>query len=65
MAETAAPEARERLFKSRRLLLLMSFILLAHYALGIEIKSDAESFGLRFEFASVERVWVGVWIVWT
>jgi hypothetical protein len=64
MAE-AAPEARERLFKTRRLLLLMSFILLAHYALGIQIKSDAESLGLRFEFAKVERVWVGVWVVWT
>ena len=43
----------------------MSFILLAHYALGIQIKSDAESLGLRFEFANVERVWVGVWVVWT
>jgi hypothetical protein len=56
---------RERLFKTRRLLLGISVVLLAHYALGIQIKSDAESLGLRFELPDVQRVWIGVWVVWT
>ena len=59
------PELRERLFKARRLLLTTSVILLAHYALGIQIKSDAESLGLKFELPDIQRVWFGVWIVWT
>jgi hypothetical protein len=59
-----APELRERLFKARRLLLATSVILLAHYALGIQVKSDAESLGLKFELPDVQRVWFGVWVVW-
>jgi hypothetical protein len=58
-------DSRERLFKCRRLLLGTSVALLAHYALGIEIKSDADAMGLRFEFADIKKFWIGLWIVWT
>jgi hypothetical protein len=60
-----APELRQRLFKARRLLLAVSVVLLAHYALGIEVRSDAESLGLKFILPDVQKVWVGVWLVWT
>jgi hypothetical protein len=60
-----APDLRERLFKSRRLLLAVSVVLLAHYALGIQVVSEAESLGLKFKLPDVQKVWVGVWLVWT
>jgi hypothetical protein len=60
-----APDFRERLFKSRRLLLAVSVVLLAHYALGIQVASDADSLGLKFQLPDVQKVWVGVWLVWT
>jgi hypothetical protein len=60
-----ASDFRERLFKSRRLLLAVSVVLLAHYALGIQVASDADSLGLKFQLPDVQKVWVGVWLVWT
>jgi hypothetical protein len=40
-------------------------VLLAHSALGIQVASDADSLGLKFQLPDVQKVWVGVWLVWT
>ena len=42
----------------------VSIVLLAHYALGIQVESDAETLGLRFQVPSVEKVWAAIWLVW-
>ncbi len=65
MPEPNSPEdVRERLFKARRLLIGISLVLLAHYVLGIKIKPDAETLGLKFDIEDVRKVIWGLWAVW-
>ena len=57
-------DIRERLFKTRRLLMAASVVLLGHYALGIQAESDAETLGLKSQVPNVTKVWAAIWLVW-
>jgi hypothetical protein len=68
MTDNGASDTREllrgQLQRERRILLAVSFVLLAHQILGIEVNNSAESLGLRFDVANPARLWVGVWVIW-
>lgn len=55
---------RGQLLREKRLMLLVSAILLAHQWLGIRVTNSVESLGFHFEIASPARLWIGVGIVW-
>jgi hypothetical protein len=55
---------KERLFRERRLLLAVSFVLLAHQWLGITVGKSTDTLGLHFQFDDPSKLWSGVWLVW-
>jgi hypothetical protein len=56
---------REHFSRERRFLLVVSVILLAHELLGISVAKSVEALGLHLEIENPERLFWGVWIVWT
>ncbi|MEX2150742.1 MAG: hypothetical protein WD793_11045 [Steroidobacteraceae bacterium] len=63
MAETEG-DRRSALLRQRRFLILMSLALIAYYALGAGVSSEAQYSGLVFTLAQPDRAIWGLWIVW-
>ena len=64
MSADARELLRGQLLREKRLLLLVSAILVAHQWLGIQVTNSVESLGFHFEITNPTRLWSGVWVVW-
>jgi hypothetical protein len=64
LTQDEASGLRDRYFRERRMLLVLSVALLAREVLGISVSRGAEAIGLHFEISDPERFWWVIWAIW-